>query len=433
MQDSRKEMPMEYRITDFGAVGDGKTMNTASIQKAVDTAEKAGGGRVIVPAGRFMSGTIWLKDNVELHLEVGAVLQASENLEDYNESDAYPQNYDAIQEGWLGKHFIIIHEKQNVSITGPGTIDGNGESFFEEPKPQEYYRYGWSYGFVRPEKMRPGQMISFIESKNIHITDVTLLHSTSWACHLHGCENVTIRGVHIFNKRYWANTDGIDIDTSSTVTVSDCIIDTGDDAITFRCASQRLRNGKTACEYVTVTNCVLAASASVFRLGVGTGEIRNINVSDIVIKRGAAAINCITAYSYNGCAKIENIRFSNLIADRISFPLRINQMNNGYVRNFHVQSFVARAFCKSGMTAIDKGEISDISIKDMSVEIIRPPFKVGPDEAEQRGAYAVETNGVRNVSFENVNIKIAEELKEKWKGMAKFTDSENIRTTNCCF
>ena len=427
---------MEYRITDFGAVGDGKTMNTTSIQKAIDAAEEAGGGRVIVPTGRFMSGTIWLKDNVELHLEVGAVLRASDNLDDYNASDAYAQNYDCVKEGWLGKHFIIIHEKQNVAITGLGTIDGNGESFFDEPKPQEFYRYGWSYGFVRtsdPEKMRPGQMLSFIESKNIHITDVTLRSAPCWACHLHGCDNVIIRGVRIFNKRYWANTDGIDIDTSSNVTVSDCNIDTGDDAMTFRCDSRRLKNGKTACEYVTVTNCVLAASACVFRLGVGTGEIRHINVSDIVIKRGGAAVNCMTAYSGNGCAKIENIRFSDIVANEISFPFKINQSNHGYVRNFHVQGFVARAFCQSSMTAAEKGEISDISIKDMSVEIIKPPFKVGPDEAEQRGVYVVETNGARNVRFENVNIKISEELKEKWKGMAKFADSENRRTVNCCF
>lgn len=424
---------MEYRITDFGAVGNGKTLNTTSIQKAIDTAEEAGGGRVVVPTGRFMSGTIWLKDNIELHLEAGAVLLASDNLDDYNASDAYPQNYDAIKEGWLGKHFIIIHEKQNVSITGVGTIDGNGESFFDEPEPKEYYRYGWSYGFVRPENMRPGQMLSFIESKNIHITDVTLLHSPCWACHLHGCDNVTIRGVHIFNKRYWANTDGIDIDTSSNVTVSDCIIDTGDDAITFRCASQRLRNGKTACEYVTVTNCVLAVSASVFRLGVGTGEIRHINVSDIVIKRGGTAINCMTAYSNKGCAKMENIRFSNIVANDISFPFKINQKNNGYVRNFYVHSFVARAFCQSSVTAQDIGEISDISVKDMSVEIVRPPFKVGLDEAEQRGVYVFETNGARNVSFENVNIKISEDLKDKWEGLSKFSDSENLKITNCCF
>jgi len=433
---------VEYTITDFGAVGDGKTINTSFIQKAIDAAEKAGGGKVVVPTGVFMSGTIWLKDNVELHLQPGAVLKASENLDDYNKTEDYKQNWDCLHETWLGKHLIIIHEKKNVSITGCGTIDGNGEGFFAELEPKEYYDnawssgYAWSYGFVASkdtEKMRPGQMISFIECENVRVLDVNLQNSPCWTCHIHGCNNVTIRGVHIYNKRYLGCTDGIDIDTSSNVTVSDCIIDTGDDAITFRCASKRLLGGKTACEFVTVSNCVLAGSSSAFRIGVGIGEIRNINVSNIVIKRAGVAINCMTAYDKKGCAKIENILFNNIVAYETSYPFAINQMNNGYVRNFHISNYTVQAFCRSSISSQDDGAISDVSVKDMNINFVNPPFKVPPHKVENRGKCAVEICGAKNISLENINVKVDEILKNVFTDFSKHTNGENIKEVNCNF
>ena len=109
---------MVYNIVDYGALPGIGNMNTAPIQRAIDACSAAGGGTVLVPSGLFISGTLYMKSNVELHLEMGAELKASTNREDYNAPDAYPENGWADAEGWDGRHFIIAHYAENVAITG---------------------------------------------------------------------------------------------------------------------------------------------------------------------------------------------------------------------------------------------------------------------------------------------------------------------------
>ena len=115
---------MNIDITDRGAVPGGKVLCTAEIQRAIDDCNASGGGRVTVPPGVFLTGTIWLRDNVELHLEHGSVLKASADMNDYNALDAYPQNYGCDAEMWVGKHLIIAHETTGTAITGTGTLMG---------------------------------------------------------------------------------------------------------------------------------------------------------------------------------------------------------------------------------------------------------------------------------------------------------------------
>jgi len=267
-----------YNICDFGAVGDGKSLNTAAIQAALDKCGAAGGGRVVVPPGCFVSGTLWLRDRTELHLESGAVLLASPNLKDYNRLDAYPQNFAPVNdryEDWTGAHLILGVEIQDAAITGPGVIDGNATAFFGDPVPFYAHSFIWRDGLATARDRaigRPGQMIVFCESRNIRIRDLTLHNATCWSCFLHGCEDVFVRGVKVDNASYACNTDGIDIDACQRVTVSDCIIDSGDDAFAIRGAPRRLKDKTRICSDVVITNCVVASSSSVFRIGVGEGE-----------------------------------------------------------------------------------------------------------------------------------------------------------------
>ena len=162
---------MMYNILDYGACTDGCSVCTESIQKAIDACNENGGGRVLVPAGKYVSGTFYLKDNVELHLEQGALIKASPDINDYNDEDAYPQNFGCLSENWLGKHLVIALECKNVAITGFGIIDGNGEHFIEDMRPDCYHGYyGWRKGLLKcryPEVQRPGQLICFIESSEI--------------------------------------------------------------------------------------------------------------------------------------------------------------------------------------------------------------------------------------------------------------------------
>lgn len=132
----------DFNVRAFGAVGDGATKDTAAVQRALDACAQAGGGRVTVPMGTYLIGSVYLGNRTELHLQKGATLLGSPNLADYNAPDAYPQNFGSKNEGWSAKHLILALEKQGVSITGQGTIDGNGRAFFDD-KPQFVGKICW--------------------------------------------------------------------------------------------------------------------------------------------------------------------------------------------------------------------------------------------------------------------------------------------------
>lgn len=306
---------MVYNILDFGALPDGKTSNTRAIQKAIDLCSKTG-GQVLVPAGEFVSGSLQLKSHVNLHFEQGAVLLATHDLSDYNSLEAYSQNWGCASEGWDAKHLIWCADAEDVSITGFGTIDGAGEYFFDEPKVL-FPGYGWRFGMAKQKAefdTRPGQLIVFAECENVTVTDISIKNPTCWAVYFHGCDFVRVSGIKVTSPNYYLNTDGIDVDACRYVTISDCIILTGDDAITFRCSGlQRLKEKRDVCEYVTVTNCILSSASSCFRIGVGTGTIRHIKVSDIIIKSSGIAIHFNSEW-INGSTPTYDVSYTNVTA-----------------------------------------------------------------------------------------------------------------------
>ena len=132
---------MNYSVLNFGAVADGMTLCTSAFQKAIDTCYENGGGRVVIPAGNYLVGSIFLRSNVELHLSHASRLIASKDLSDYNSDDAYAQNFGVSYEEWVGKHLIMAIECENVALTGSGTIDASGDHFFEEPKFYPYHQW----------------------------------------------------------------------------------------------------------------------------------------------------------------------------------------------------------------------------------------------------------------------------------------------------
>lgn len=427
---------MNINILATGAVAGGIILNTESIQAAIDQCAESGGGRVDVPAGTFLTGTLWLKSHVELYLEQGAVLKASSNMDDYNAPDAYAQNYGCVSEQWVGKHLIIALNQTDVAISGHGTIDGSGDTFFEPKKVCRQHNYMWSYGIslsANKETLRPGQLVVFVECDHVRITDVTIQNSPCWSCFLHGCEHVWVRGIRVMNEKHFCNTDGLDIDTCRYVTVSDCIIDTGDDAITLRCDSKRVLKQTDCCEHITITNCVLGACSSVFRFGVGTGRIRNITISNINIFRGSTGFHFMTAYLTYGCARIENINISNVVADQVAFPFAFTECNHASLRNVTIDGYRVKGMCASRICAEEFGNISNITLRNVDIELMEPPFPVRENEQAERGDVALVVQGANGVHFENVHITIPEVLSHKWRKTYEVTDSENIVAVNCNF
>lgn len=419
-------------VTDYGAQGDGTTLDTAAIQKAIDDCSRAGGGTVVIPSGIFVTGTIWLRDNTELHLDNGAVLRSSDDIGDYNADDAFPQNAICEAEGWRGAHLILAVNVNNVALTGMGTVDGRCDSFMERtPTPWLRHSYAWAQGYRRTDRtkvpLRPGQMVMFCECSHVRIADVTLRNSCCWSCFIHGCENVNITGVRIDNEPTVINADGIDIDSSSNVTVSNCNVRTADDAITVRGNPCRLTDRERVCENIAITNCVLDSSVCSFRIGVGDGTIRNVAISNIVITRAATAFLIQSSYWKEGPGvAISDLSIHNIQARDLACPLQImagteyatSPVENIFIAGFHGQCFGNITISGNGHT-----RPRNIALRDFDLEIVGSPHpeKLLPEAAPRNFLDISRADGIQ---LDDVRIRWngQEEEFEKALAMRDVTD-----------
>ena len=313
--------PGVFDVRDYGAKGDGVVKDTAAIQAAIDAAHDAGGGEVFLGAGTYLSGSIFLKSNVDFHLGAGATLLGSPDKEDYNALDVCPQNSASKNESSFGAHLILCLEQENVTVRGPGKIDGNSSKFLLNPETGKVWGYNprWQWAGQGVIPWRPSQMLYFVESRNLRIQDLELKDSTYWSCFLFGCEQVAVRGLYIHNERrkfHTHNGDGIDIDCCQHVTVSDCRIDTADDCITLRANVDPLKK-KRDCAYITVDNCTLSTPCNCVRVGVGQGRVHDAVFSNITVEGARTAVNFVSAWSAKSTKGVDfrNIRFMNWTVD----------------------------------------------------------------------------------------------------------------------
>ena len=421
-------------ILDFGAVGDGISLNTAAIQGAMDACHQRGGGRVTVPCGVFKTGTLWMRSGVELHLEMGAELLASDAWEDYNASDAYAQNWGCPSEGWVGKHLLIAHEVKDVALTGQGRINGNCHAFVTEmPSPRDWV-YSWDRGVSRlknEEAMRPGQLLCFIECQNVVVQDVTVVDSPCWSLYLLGCEEVRIRGIRIKNPIWMLNSDGIDIDVCRSVTVSDCIIDTGDDAIAIRACEHLLKTKQMHCEYVTVTNCILSSSSCGIRLGVGVGEIRHVLFSNLLFPRCSVVAEFCTAYEGRGCAHVENVRFSGIEAPHANRVLELSAQNGARVRGITLENVRAHATMSSRIFA-EGGTVEDVALQNVAIsyEDKHRAEDLSPRILDWRGNCLLSVKGASRVSLCGVTLRGSLDGASR---RTEFEDAISLQIQNCEF
>jgi hypothetical protein len=316
-------------ITEHGAVADGQTLNTEAIQKAIDEVAQRGGGTVIVPPGVFLTGTIHLRSHINLHLQSGAVLKGSPNLDDYYWDIDNVIGSDQTGSAVAGILFSVNVE--NVSITGHGTIDGNGRSYayhdVVKELPEEikkYTRQGLDYhdpslgiqdGPVTPfEGKRPQQMLMFSQPKNLHVENITLKDSPFWAFHIADGEGIVITGIKIRNNMEMANADGINITSSSNVVISNCDIRGGDDALAFSGYSVHhghpgFRDIRHPSRNVAVSNCLLQTRSSGIRIGgVDQNDLKNYSFNNIIIRDSNRGIGLFV----NQDGSLENISFSNI-------------------------------------------------------------------------------------------------------------------------
>lgn len=333
-------------VKDYGACGDGKTLDTEALQRAIND-----GGTVYVPEGTYITGTLYLKSNGGLYLDSGAVLKASRRRCDYNADDFCVQNAVFASEKVTGAHLITAVEQENVTIEGHGTIDGQGDFWMNESNVQP----GWPNKndtdyCANPE--RPGQMIFFCECRNVRVSGVNIINAPYWHLFFHGCEEVFANGLNIHGDRpRWTN-DGIDIDCCQKVTVSGCIIDVGDDGITLRGYDKPLKK-KRVCENVAVSNCVVHSHRDYgIRIGVGAGTVRNCTFSNMTVEApnlGGIGIFGRWSNESKSASTVENILMSN-ISVKAHTPIEIRSANgdNPLPNKFHIKNISMNSIMLSG-------------------------------------------------------------------------------------
>ena len=320
--------PADFNVRGFGAKGDGAAKDTAAIQRAVDAAHAAGGGRVTLPAGTYLSGTVWLKDGVELHLEKGATLKGSTDRADYNANDCFPENFWGDGEEWSGGHLVLAYKVKDVAITGEGVIDGSGPEFFaaecDEDSHFPYYKYGLKLHPIDRDWFRPGPMVAMFLSTNIRMEGVTLKHTPCWTTHFRCCDGLAVRNVTIDADRTIANSDGLSIDCTRNVTVSGCTIRVGDDALAIR-ASCKLHAAEHPCENIRISDCDVWTCCWGIRFGVGTGAIRNVAVENCRFHESANGIGFTPAWVAEGKnVYIENVRVTGCDILESAYPVRFD-------------------------------------------------------------------------------------------------------------
>jgi polygalacturonase len=284
----------ERSVAEFGAVGDGTTLNTAALQKGIDTCSAEGGGTLAFPAGRYLTGTIQLRDHVTLRLDARAILLGSTNAADYRNVDPFMAG-DGIPQGFA---LIVAVDAKNVGIEGAGTIDGQGTAVRAA---QESYA-------VRPF------LIRWVRCSDVIVKDVNLRSSGAWCMHFFQTRNATVERVRIHNRGL-GNNDGIDIDSCETVRIRDCDIDSGDDAICLKATSAQ------PCRDIVATDCRLTTSCNAIKLGTESlGDFENIRISDCQLQDiGLAGI---AIYSVDG-AHTHDVAISGIAMDGVTVPISL--------------------------------------------------------------------------------------------------------------
>jgi polygalacturonase len=414
-------------VLDYGARGDGRTLDTSAIQKAVDACAASGGGVALLPSGDFISGTIVLRDRVTLRIAPGATLTASPRIEDFQPFPAADVAKIAIDGSTQNKgngpyHLIHGEGVHDVAIDGGGAIRGAGPAYWDKGRD----------GQPVSRRPRPSPLIEVVASHGVRIEDVTISDAAGWTIHPLESDGVTIRNVRIFNDPMGPNTDGIDIDSSRNVIVSDAHIEAGDDCVVLKTTGRRGGNIP-ATENVLVSNLVCSSDDQGFKIGTESlGDFRNIVLNGATIYQAPGfyrpPTTAISMSMVDG-ASFENVVVSNVVITGAHTPLFLRLGNRGRgqltpipgrLKHVVFSNIVATGGdFASSITGIPGHPVEDVSLSDVSLAMKGggavaaaqpvPEAEVAYPHAPMFGtlpAYGLYVRHVRGLSMRNVRLSV---------------------------
>ena len=319
-------------VTTAGAVGDGKTLNTVSIQKAIDDCAAAGGGTIRFPAGRFVAGTIQIKSNITLHLDDGATLLGSTNAADYRNLDPFIDG----SGNPMGHALIVAVDADHVGVEGDGTIDGQGLELSARQKPYS---------------MRPF-LLRWVRCTNVAVQNVHLANPGAWTLNFFESKDALIEGITIRSRdQMLRNNDGINLDSSENVRIRHCDVISGDDALVIKSTSSTKPSRD-----IVASDCRLSTRTNAIKLGTESiGGFENIAVSNCQISDTKLA--GIALYAVDG-GDLHNVTISDITMDGVAVPIAIRLGAR------------LKTFREGDQAKPVPGKLSDVTIKNVTAKNI---------------------------------------------------------------
>lgn len=378
-QPAAKPGPRLFDVRAFGASGNGTTLDTRAINAAIDACHSAGGGVAYVPPGVYLCGTAVLKSNVTLYLEAGATLLGSKSVGDYTPQPGPPALGDANQ-----KHLIFARDAENVGLAGPGRIDGQGSAFWvpsgrKTPLPEDAWRDVATYDWKPTD--RPSPMLEFVGCRHLRIEDVRIENASGWTLRPINCDHVVIRGITIKNPVIGPNTDGIDATGCWNLFISDCHIDTGDDAICLKSENPYGSEPRLS-RNITITNCVLTCCCNGLKFGTATrGGFENVTFSNCVIANENVNLNArviagIALEMVDG-GWLEGVTISNIRMQRVRTPIFLRRGARrarpdgtpGTLRGVMIENVHASgAILTSSITGLPGFHVEDVTLAGIRID-----------------------------------------------------------------
>ncbi|SIT22276.1 alpha-L-rhamnosidase [Filimonas lacunae] len=386
-----------YVITDYGAIGDSKTLNTTFIQAAIDACANNGGGTLVLPKGIFMSGSLFLKPGVNIEFLEGAVLKGSTDINDYPKINTRIEGH---FEPWRAA-LINGDSVHHLRITGPGTLDGSGAPFWKE----FYDRRNADKGTTNLNVERP--RLTFLQnSTDIHISGVTYLNSGFWNLHMYRCQHVVVEYCRFQAPsgpkpyHHAPSSDGMDVDCSQDIAIRHCFFSVGDDCIALKGSKGPLAmedKGGSPVERIEISDCIFEAGGGIVTFGSEATIVRNV-----VVQRCTTLGPTVLRLKLRPDTpqQYENITMNDItMIDahdifKVSpwtqyFDLKGQPAPRALVRNIKISNVHGSGASLGQITGHEQAAIKDILVQDVDVQFKTTDMQVGD---------------VQNLRFKNVKV-----------------------------